>query len=466
MNFYNDIDPTVCAWTSELIRAGLIPPGDVVCKSIKDIQPDELKKYDQCHFFNGVSGWALAGCLAGIQSRRSVFFMSCPCQPFSCAGKGEGVNDERHLWPEGLRLIKACAPEIVFGEQVASAEVVGSQLEAAFVDAVQRGDFARANRFANQLVKSHSLHYHQRWLDGVQAGLARIGYTVGATIIGAHSASAPHKRQRLYWMAVAQSQLDRRGPERQGRRIESANGVHVDGMAEHQSQGRPRVESECATGQQQRTRLGSSGATNSLGDRQQPRLEGHAGHGHNGDQPGRDGARAAGPVAEAGALVPVGQPDRSGRHPGRPATEAAGYGSAVEPAGIRIGSVAESNGRRDNASLSQPDERGLSPQDGRNYWSNFRIIQIRDGTFRRIPDAQSVFQRLADVAPAYLDAMRDLGASEAEIKEVWEACGGFPLAGKIPGRVSLLKGSGNAIVPELAAQFIRAAMEAVEDCAK
>lgn len=39
----------------------------------------------------------------------------------------------------------------------------------------------------------------------------------------------------------------------------------------------------------------------------------------------------------------------------------------------------------------------------------------------------------------------------------------FPLAPSMPGRVGLLKGAGNAIVPQVAAVFIRAFMEALDD---
>jgi hypothetical protein len=91
--------------------------------------------------------------------------------------------------------------------------------------------------------------------------------------------------------------------------------------------------------------------------------------------------------------------------------------------------------------------------------ANFRIIQTRDGKSRRIPEFKSgVFDVVNE--PAYgLDALRNSGAFETEIQEIAEAIGGFPLAGKIPGRVMLLKGVGNCIVVELAAEFIRAYME-------
>ena len=166
MNYYNEHDPKAAAWLRELIKRGHIPNGIVDERSIAEVTPGDLRGYTQCHFFAGISGWSLALQLAGWPSTRPVWTGSCPCQPFSSAGKGLAQADERHLWPVFFNLIRECRPEHVFGEQVASAI-------------------------------SHG------WLDGISADLEAEGYACGATVLGAHSVSAPHQRQRLYWVAYA-----------------------------------------------------------------------------------------------------------------------------------------------------------------------------------------------------------------------------------------------------------------------
>jgi DNA (cytosine-5)-methyltransferase 1 len=177
--YYNENDAKAAAWLRELIKAGHIAPGDVDDRSIEDIKPSDLDGYTQCHFFAGIGGWSYALRLAGWDDARPVWTGSCPCQPFSAAGKGAGFADERHLWPAWFHLIRAIRPQQIFGEQVAKA---------------------------------------LPWLDLVQGDLEAENYTTGAAIIGAHSVGAPHIRQRLYWVAESQGeQHDRRGDARRGR---------------------------------------------------------------------------------------------------------------------------------------------------------------------------------------------------------------------------------------------------------
>ena len=182
--YYNEIEPYPAQWLRNLIAEGLIAPGDVDERSIVDVQPDDLKGYTQCHFFAGIGGWSYALRLAGWPDDRPVWTGSCPCQPFSAAGKGKASSDERHLWPAWFRLIQACRPERVFGEQVEAAIGWG-------------------------------------WLDLVYSDLEKEGYTVGAAVLPACGVGAQHIRQRLWFVANAASELRYERAAHQVRRGES-----------------------------------------------------------------------------------------------------------------------------------------------------------------------------------------------------------------------------------------------------
>ena len=134
--YYNEIDPYAAQWLRNLIAAGHIMDGEVDSRSIVEVQPDDVKGFTRCHFFAGIGGWDLALQLAGWPADRLAWTGSCPCQPFSVAGKGAGTSDERHLWPEWFRLIRESRPRVIFGEQVETAinhgwlDLVHADLEA------------------------------------------------------------------------------------------------------------------------------------------------------------------------------------------------------------------------------------------------------------------------------------------------------------------------------------------------
>jgi len=86
-NYYNDVDPQVCDWARALIRDGLVLDGEVDCRPIQEVKADDVKGFIQCHFFCGILGWCEALRLAGWPDDRAVWTGSCPCPPFSAAGK-------------------------------------------------------------------------------------------------------------------------------------------------------------------------------------------------------------------------------------------------------------------------------------------------------------------------------------------------------------------------------------------
>lgn len=85
--YYNDDDDYVCDWLRNLISAGHIAPGDVDNRGIEHVEPEDLRGYSQCHFFAGIGVWSFALRCAGWPDDRPIWTGSCPCQPFSGAGK-------------------------------------------------------------------------------------------------------------------------------------------------------------------------------------------------------------------------------------------------------------------------------------------------------------------------------------------------------------------------------------------
>ncbi|HEN5333193.1 DNA cytosine methyltransferase [Klebsiella quasipneumoniae] len=162
--YYNEIDPFAAQWLRNLIAAGHIAPGEVDERSIEDVTPDDLRGFTQCHFFAGIGVWSHSLRLAGWPDNKPVWTGSCPCQPFSAAGKGDGFADERHLWPAFNHLISERRPQHVFGEQVAAGN-------------------------ANV------------WFDLVQADLEGMGYAFGLVPFTSAGIGAPHIRERAYWVA-------------------------------------------------------------------------------------------------------------------------------------------------------------------------------------------------------------------------------------------------------------------------
>lgn len=138
-----------------------------------DVRADDLRGFGQCHFFAGIGGWPLALKLARWPDDRPVWTGSCPCQPFSAAGKGKAFADDRHLWPEWFRLIGKYRPATVIGEQVDAAIGWG-------------------------------------WLDAVFADLEGEGYACGSAVLPACGVGAPHRRNRLWFVGHSAEQSRKR----------------------------------------------------------------------------------------------------------------------------------------------------------------------------------------------------------------------------------------------------------------
>ena len=238
--YYNEIEPFAAQWLRNLIAAGHIADGVVDERSIRDVAPADVAGFTQAHFFAGIGVWSHALRSAGWDDSRPVWTGSCPCQPFSAAGRGLGTADERHLWPEFHRLIRECRPPVVLGEQVASA-------------------------------------LGRDWLDAVRDDLEAVGYAVGAADLGAASVGAPHIRQRLWWVADAYGgDAGAEGLQRGGKHGQQPRDGGAGLLADAAHGGR-RKQRDALGAREGRHADGGGDASGGVDHTKRERLEGHDG---------------------------------------------------------------------------------------------------------------------------------------------------------------------------------------------
>lgn len=411
--YYNDNEPFVCAWARELIANGLVADGFVDERSIVDVRAEDLVGFTRCHFFSGICGWECALQFAGWpDDGRVLWTASCPCQPFSSAGKGLGLADERHLWPTLFDLVRECKPATLLGEQVSSAA-------------------------------------GYRWLDGVFADLEGAGYACAAADLPAACAGAPHVRQRLFWAArrLADAQCSGGGygsrnlgasPRPQGDGRDQPPSATIDGgatgrLADAAIRG-PQgsddgVGNDPSQGRDWRGEFArASNFAGGLGNAIGARLEGRGASLRGGFIDRGSG----GPPAKAGGSGGVADALHAERWQERPA-DGAGPGGRVPPP-------------------------GGGSQGG--FWDAFDLIPCRDGKVRRVesgtfPLAHGIRRDLGPVR-ARLDGM---GFGPKEVRRILRRPRSLlAMAGQ--NRTGRLRGYGNAIVPEVTATFIRAFLEA------
>ena len=378
MNFYNEWDPYAASWLRQLVEDGHIPPGEVDERDINTIDPDELIRYTQCHFFAGIGGWVYALRLANWGDRR-VWTGSCPCQPFSVAGNKKGASDkERNLWPVWFNLIKVVRPDTVFGEQVASA-----------------------------------VNEKYQWLDAVSHDLEDEGYRIGSGILPACSVKAPHIRQRLWFVADTESMREVSGglPER------TDGSSVIDGriMADTEHNGRNRSQADTS-------------------------LEGSNESGI-GIPVGDDIAFARGSMADP-------QNHRSQR---REAVEREGSENLEDESESDIRGEPSGHGEvsgivADN-DMADPSDKGLEGGLSRGQNEEWEAIDGHVGRSGTTGEGE----------PGQWDGIVWVYCKDKKIRPIKP--GIQPLAYGVSARVGKLRAIGNAIVPQVAAEIIRAYME-------
>jgi len=404
--YYNEIEPYAVEWLRNLMKQGHIADGVVDDRSISDVRPDELQEFTQCHFFAGIGAWSLALRNAGWSDDRPVWTGSCPCQPFSVAGRRAGTTDRRHLFPHWFHLIEECRPPTIFGEQVASKDGLG-------------------------------------WFDSVQTDLEGTGYACGGFDLCSAGFGAPHIRQRIWFVA------DTDYPRLQGRvqggshpkwkdqyRHSGCDSTVSLGMADTESElssSRDHGKEPRQVSEPQQVQLGGSGSgVVGLGDTD-----------HLGSQGGRE-TRVGEELEEARtqstrARTNVGMADtnlingRSDQESKQSEGEPRGKSFSDHGTNVGLGDTDSHDGRHGDSTVSSERETRMehgstSTVNGSNpnetFWRDADWLFCRDGKWRAV-----------------------------------EPCT-FPLANGVPNRVGRLRSYGNAITPQVAQGLIESYMEA------
>lgn len=133
-----------------------------------------------------------------------------PCQPFSTAGKRKGTEDNRYLWPEMLRVIREIQPTFIVGENV-------------------RG----------LLNWSAGLVFEQ-----VQVDLENEGYQVTPFLLPACGLNAPHKRDRIWFIANSGYNVHAQEPHNRADKSNQKRHKTKEELDIRKSQNRKRIWSE------------------------------------------------------------------------------------------------------------------------------------------------------------------------------------------------------------------------------
>ena len=406
-DYYNDFDEGAAAWLRELIAEGHIPAGRVDSRSILDVRPTDLAGVRRANFFAGIAGWSEALRLADWPEWLPTWTGSPPSQPFSAAGKRAGRDDARHLGPAFVGLVRAARPPVLFGEQVASADVFGPAAKPG-----KRG-VARAPAWA--------------WLDDLFDRLEAAGYAAWASDIPAAGVGAPHIRQRCFFCAVdlrfaagGLGDARRAGDERGGRSCEASG---APGPARGEAPERERC------GPADRADGASGGLEHGAGD---GRVERRAGT----DGRGAAGGCGAGGLADSRCLG--WQRRGAGEAGNEPGTQQRSDGLCD------AGGMADTDGRERNGVA---DGEGCQPDGSSAGWVQGDGEPAAHCVAGDWPRPTNGFWGTADWL-----LCRDGKWRPAEP-------GIFPLAHGVSGRVGLLRGAGNAIVPQAAAEFIHASRD-------
>lgn len=127
------------------------------------------------------------------RGRVDVLTAGFPCQVYSLAGKRLGDKDDRYLWPQVLRVIDEIRPTWFVGENVAG-----------ILSMVLTGEEVKVGSYTDVCGESYTMYETRQVyaVEQIKRDLASIGYSLNPVVIPACAVGAPHRRDRVWFIAT------------------------------------------------------------------------------------------------------------------------------------------------------------------------------------------------------------------------------------------------------------------------
>ena len=340
-----------------------------------------------------------------------------PCQPFSVAGKQKGTNDDRHLWPEMFRIIKAFKPRFVIGENVPG--IVNIQDGVVF--------------------------------ETVCTDLESQGYEVQPFNIPAAAVGAPHQRKRIWIIATLADSVSNDERREISRSDEEKGRVQEEHRSKDSASGIFSRTSEIRKSNNGYEAMENSGRTLQQGSSIREKNEDEVGK-ENANQHQRSSSSSESNVADTDTRLSDGQ---------KKELQSRGQASISSREGENVA----------NAKSISSDGREIGQHSEESREKRKIGIEVGGVSSDRQKLANTDSERLEGLGQSrsqFNETSSSTSCSEERQGQVGQGWWEFePNVGRVahgvPGRVHRLKALGNSIVPQIAEEIGRAIIKAADD---
>jgi len=340
-----------------------------------------------------------------------------PCQPFSVAGKQKGTSDDRHLWPEMFRIIKAFKPRFVIGENVPG------------IVNIQDGEV----------------------FETVCTDLESQGYEVQPFNIPAAAVGAPHQRKRIWIIATLADSVSNDERREISRSDEEKGRVQEEHRSKDSASGIFSRTSEIRKSNNGYEAMENSGRTLQQGSSIREKNEDEVGK-ENANQHQRSSSSSESNVANADTRLSDGQ---------KKELQSRGQASISSREGENVA----------NAKSISSDGREIGQHSEESREKRKIGIEVGGVSSDRQKLANTDSERLEGLGQSsrqFNETSSSTSSSEERQGQVGQGWWEFePNVGRVahgvPGRVHRLKALGNSIVPQIAEEIGRAIIKAADD---